>query len=89
MSELGFAYFFVRIDAKNAVKVYLVSPSCDRLASLYLHQEHGHLLEQFQPWYALQLERTIAVFVSTCRVSKLRSYPSEISYIQVEKIIWS
>jgi hypothetical protein len=23
MSELGFAYFFVRIEAKNAVKVYL------------------------------------------------------------------
>ena len=49
MSELGFAYFFVRIEAKNAVKVYLVSPSCEILAILYLHQGHGHLLEHFRP----------------------------------------
>jgi hypothetical protein len=48
MSELGFAYFFVRIAAKNAVKVYLVSPFCKRLAMLYLHLGHGHPLEQFR-----------------------------------------
>lgn len=49
MSELGFAYFFVSIEAKNAVKVYLVSLSCEMLAIQHLHQGHGHLLEHFQP----------------------------------------
>ena len=49
MSELGFGYFFVRIEAKNAVKVCIVSSSCERLAILYLHQGHGHLREHFWP----------------------------------------
>lgn len=48
MSELGFAYFLVRIDARNAVKVYVVSLSYMNPAMHDLHRGHGHLQEQFQ-----------------------------------------
>lgn len=48
MSELGFAYFFARIEARNAVKVYIVSLSCDRSSMQDLHQAHANLPEQFR-----------------------------------------
>jgi hypothetical protein len=70
MSELGFGYFFVRIEAKNAVKVYTVSLSCKRSAMKDLHQGRAHLPEQFQLWYVSQLERTTAAFVTGWKVSK-------------------
>jgi len=48
MSELGFAYFFVRIEARNAVKVYIVSLSYMKSAMEYLHQGHVRLQGHFR-----------------------------------------